>query len=243
MKKFIIGNWKMHHTRSAAAELIRALLDANIDYKKVDCGLAPVATSLATASELLKGSSLSLGGQNCHFATHGAYTGEISATLLKDAGCDFVLLGHSERRTIFGETDELIAQKVKAVLDAGLTPVLCVGESLELREAGKTFDWVKQQIARGLAGVSADKLEQIVLAYEPIWAIGTGRNATAEQAEEVHQVLRAELVHKNTRILYGGSVKSGNAASLLAEANIDGLLVGGASLQASEFTQILRAAY
>ncbi len=207
--------------------------------------VCPPFTSLETANELLKGSGIGLGAQNMYFEESGAFTGEISAAMLKSVGCEFVILGHSERRTIFGESDEVINKKVKKALASGLKPIFCIGETLEERESGVTFDAVKRQVVNGLAGVTEAEMDSVIIAYEPVWAIGTGKVATPDQAQEVHAFIRAELVKlfgaavaEKTIIQYGGSVKPENAKELLGQPDIDGALVGGACLKADSFVGI-----
>ena len=245
----IIGNWKMHGTQSEARVLATGVRDGL--KRKVPAGVAvcPPFTALATVAEILNGTAVGLGAQNCHFETSGAHTGEISIPMLKELGCRYVLVGHSERRKEMGETDELINRKVQVVLAQELVPVLCVGETADERSQGLTFTTVEGQLRAGLAGIASDGIARLVLAYEPVWAIGTGVNATPGQAAEVHGYLRgivSELSTKETAqglsILYGGSVKADNAQSLLAEPEIDGALVGGASLKAADFVAIVKNA-
>ncbi|MBK7865910.1 MAG: triose-phosphate isomerase [Ignavibacteriales bacterium] len=244
--KVIAGNWKMNNDINATIELISGiksiLAGKKIDAKLIIC---PPFTSLETVKELLKGSDVGLGAQNMHFEENGAFTGEISAPMLKSVGCEYVILGHSERRTIFGETDELINKKVKKALYSGLKPIFCIGETLEERENGTTFDVIKRQINAGLSGLSDSDMETVIIAYEPVWAIGTGKVASPAQAQEVHAFIRAELVKlfgaasaENTIIQYGGSVKPDNARELLGQPDIDGALVGGACLKANSFVGI-----
>lgn len=248
-KVIIAGNWKMHNSLQETRELVVGLRDSLNDVRDVEVVVGPGYVSLASAAELLKGSSIGVAAQNCHAEPKGAFTGEISVPQLVDAGCRYVILGHSERRQYFGETDAGVAQKLRVVLDAGLVPIMCMGETLEQREAGQTFDVVLGQIDGGLANIQASELPSLVLAYEPIWAIGTGKTASEAQAEEVHARIRQHLGEKfgadlaeQVRIQYGGSVKPGNAQGLLAQPNIDGALVGGASLKVEDFSAIVRAA-
>lgn len=246
--KFVAGNWKMHNTLGEATALARALRADLESVEGVRIALIPPFTSVAAVAEALRGSRIETGGQDLHWEEKGAFTGEISGAMLRDAGASVVLVGHSERRQLFGETDEATNKKVRAALGAGLTPILCVGETLEERDAGKTLDVVGRQVREGLAGLSPEELGRVCIAYEPVWAIGTGRTATPEQAQEVHASIRATLrslggdVADSIAILYGGSVKPDNARALLALPDVDGALVGGASLQADSFAAIVRAA-
>jgi triosephosphate isomerase (TIM) len=245
----VIGNWKMNGTLAESRALAAALRDGLKRPRGVEVAVCPPFTALAAVAEVLAGGPIALGAQNCHHEAAGAHTGEISPVMLVEMGCRFVLVGHSERRKEMGETDETINRKVAAALAHGLTPVLCVGETGDERRQGLTFTTVEGQLRAGLAGLGSATLGNIVLAYEPVWAIGTGVNATPGQAAEVHGYLRglvSELVSKEVaqtlRILYGGSVKADNAETLLAEAEIDGALVGGASLNAQGFIGIVRKA-
>ncbi len=248
-RPFIAGNWKMNLSKAESAELAGALAAKAGEFESVDVAVCPPNVYLDATGQALGGSSVGLGAQNLYHAEKGAFTGEISPAMALDVGCKYAILGHSERRTIFGESDEAINQKVLAALAAGLTPIVCVGELLEQREAGKTMEVIKQQFEGSLAGLTAEQANQIVIAYEPVWAIGTGKVATPEQAEEVHADLRRMLetsynaeTAASVRIQYGGSVKPGNAAELLGQPNIDGALVGGASLVADSFLAIIAAA-
>jgi triosephosphate isomerase (TIM) len=245
-RKFICGNWKMYKTAAEAAQLVRDLrtrLNAN-----VDVAIAPPFTALAAAKAALQGSSIQLYGQNCHYEKQGAFTGEISPPMLVEVGCDGVILGHSERRQFFGETDEGVNKKLKAALEAQLHPIVCVGETLDERKANKTWEVVSRQVRGALAGFKAEELSKLTVAYEPVWAIGTGQVATTAQAQEVHGQIRGLLrehskeLADHVRIQYGGSVKPENAADLLAQPDIDGALVGGASLKAEDFAKIVAAA-
>jgi triosephosphate isomerase len=245
----VIGNWKMHGMQAEARALATAVRDGLKRKVAAIVAVCPPFTALPAVSETLAGSAIALGAQNCHPESSGAHTGEISVPMLAELGCRYVLVGHSERRKEMGESDEQINRKVQAVLSHTLTPVLCVGETAEERRQGLTFTTVEGQLRAGLAGLAPDALARVVLAYEPVWAIGTGVNATPAQAAEVHGYLRglvSELSSKETAqavpILYGGSVKGDNAESLLAEPEIDGALVGGASLKAPEFISIVRKA-
>ncbi len=245
----ILGNWKMHKTVTEAEVTVRELLDLLKDYTGPYLwGVAPPFTALAALQSLKEGSSMLLGAQNCHPEPKGAFTGEISVTMLKDLGVDFVIVGHSERRHLFGETDDFIAQKVRAVLDHGMTPVLCVGERLEERERGETESVVQTQLLNALKLVKPEEMSKVVLAYEPVWAIGTGKTATPETAQAVHAFIRDVLKEwgadaAEVSILYGGSVKPENVTDLTRMPDIDGALVGGASLQSQSFAHIINAAF
>lgn len=244
-KKIVAGNWKMNKTPKEALELVELLKD-KVDTDTVDVVFCVPAIDIIPVAEALKGTKIALGAQNMHFEESGAYTGEISAAMLKECGVQYVVLGHSERREYFGETDETVNKKVKKALEHGLTPIMCCGETLQQREEGVTMEHIRTQIKRGLLGVAASDVAKMVIAYEPIWAIGTGKTATDEQAEEVCAAIRqvvGEVFGTDTaeavRIQYGGSVNGKNAASLFAKADIDGGLVGGASLK-TEFEQIVK---
>ena len=245
----VIGNWKMHGTIPEARALATGIRDGLKRPRGVEVAICPPFTALAAVAEIVNATPIALGAQNCHCEPSGAHTGEISPPMLVDVGCRFVLLGHSERRREMGETDAQINRKVVAAIAHGLTPVLCVGETADERRQGLTFTTVEGQLRAGLAGVEPAALGKIVLAYEPVWAIGTGVNATPAQAAEVHGYLRgllSELASKEVaqavRILYGGSVKADNIDALAVEAEIDGALVGGASLVAQGFIAIVRKA-
>ena len=245
LRKLIAGNWKMNTDRASAVALAKGIVNGVDKYKAVDLLVCPPSVYLSPVADALKGSSVALGAQNMYYEANGAFTGELSAAMLKDVGCTYVILGHSERRHILKETDADVNKKTLAALAAGLIPIVCVGELLAEREAGKTGSVIKTQFDGSLAGVSAEQIEKTVIAYEPVWAIGTGKVATPEQAAEVHADLRRLLVERyndrsaaKVRILYGGSVKASNAGELLAQPNVDGALVGGASLKADEFLGI-----
>ena len=246
MRKILAaGNWKMNKTASEASEFIKELTES-VKGAKNDVLICVPFTNLETAVRLTEGTNVKVGAQNMDYHDSGAYTGEVSADMLLDAGVKYVVIGHSERREYYNETDKTVNLKVLKALEKGITPVLCCGESLEQREGGITFDWVRMQIKLALAGV--EDVTKVVIAYEPIWAIGTGKTATSEQAEEVCGAIRecvASLYDKdaaeNTTILYGGSVNAKNAAELFAMENIDGGLVGGASLKTADFTVIANA--
>jgi triosephosphate isomerase len=245
----VVGNWKMNGTLAEARPLATAIRDNLRRAKGVEVVLCPPFTALQAVGEILAGTPLALGAQNCHSEAAGAHTGEIGVPMLLELGCRYVLLGHSERRREQGETDEQVNGKLRSALGQGLTPVLCVGETAEERRQGLTFTTVEGQLRAGLAQLATDAVQRVVLAYEPVWAIGTGVNATPAQAAEVHGYLRgllSELTAKETaqtmRILYGGSAKAENAEALLTEVEIDGLLVGGASLNATGFVGIAKKA-
>ena len=248
-KKIIAGNWKMNNDLQGSKKLIVELKNLLKDEKpNCDIIICPPFTSLSEASKLLKGSIIKLGAQNMHFEENGAFTGEVSSSMLKSAGCEYVILGHSERRTIFNESDELINKKIKKALLSGLKPIFCVGELLEERENGSTNDVVKRQVLKGLEGISASDMKNIIIAYEPVWAIGTGKTATPDQAQEVHEFIRDLIeieysleVANDITIQYGGSVKPDNAKELLSQKDIDGALVGGACLKADSFMGIIKA--
>ena len=245
-KKIIAGNWKMNKTPSEAVELVNLLKDL-VKNDDVDVVYCVPAIDIVPVVEATKGTNVAVGAENMYFEESGAYTGEISAAMLVDAGVKYVIIGHSERRDYFKEDDVLLNKKVKKAFEAGITPILCCGESLEQRELGVTMDWIRLQIKSDLAGVTADQVKSLVIAYEPIWAIGTGKTATSDQAQEVCKGIRdliAEIYDTDTaeavRIQYGGSMNAGNAAELLAKPDIDGGLIGGASLKA-DFGQVVNA--
>ncbi|HIH42685.1 TPA: triose-phosphate isomerase [Candidatus Woesearchaeota archaeon] len=235
----IAGNWKMNKTNSEAVELVKRLKVLVKSIKANDCEIVvcPPFTALSDVAKELKGTNIYLGAQNLHFEDSGAFTGEVSAQMLKEIGCKYVIIGHSERRQLFGETNAAVNKKIFAALKQGLKPIVCVGETLSERERDKTKDVIKKQITESLANVDVNK---IVLAYEPIWAIGTGKTATPEQAQEVHAFIRSLIKSESTRILYGGSVKPDNIKELMKQKDIDGTLVGGASLDAESFAKIVK---
>ncbi|HZS39929.1 MAG TPA: triose-phosphate isomerase [Polyangia bacterium] len=243
---FICGNWKLHKTIAESLELATAIKNAVGPLRDVEVAIAPVFTSLHAVAKRLEGSQVALAAQNCFWEDQGAWTGEVSAKLVADVGCTYVILGHSERRQHFGELDAAVNLKVKAALKHGLGPIVCVGETDKERDAGETFGRVRTQLDGGLAGLGHADAEKLTIAYEPVWAIGTGRTATPQQAEEVHAFIRGILGEKfgdaaeRIRIQYGGSVKPDNAAALLSQPNIDGALVGGASLKADDFLKIVK---
>jgi triosephosphate isomerase len=249
-KKVITGNWKMNNdlgeTQNLISKLINGLSNETLSCDVIIC---PPFTSLQEAGLLIKNTPIKLGAQNMHQEGNGAYTGEISAGMLKNVGCEYVILGHSERRTIFGEKDELINLKIKKALESELKPIFCVGETLEEREKDATTKVVERQITVGLKNISSDEIKNLIIAYEPVWAIGTGRTATPEQAQEVHAYIRLLInrlfdvqTAENLVIQYGGSVKPDNAGELLSQKDIDGALVGGACLKADSFIGIIRSA-
>ncbi|MEX0937462.1 MAG: triose-phosphate isomerase [Pirellulales bacterium] len=244
-RPLIAGNWKMNTDRRAAVDLAKAIVDRASKVGAADLAVCPPLVYLDAVSQIVAGSPVALGAQNVYHEPKGAFTGEVSAAMLRDLGVSMVILGHSERRHVLGETDQDVNRKLFAVLVADLIPIVCVGELLEEREAGRTGEVIRRQFEGSLAELSAEQFGRIVLAYEPVWAIGTGKVATPEQAEEVHADLRKmmaarynDAMARQVRILYGGSVKPDNAASLLAQPNVDGALVGGASLQADDFLSI-----
>ena len=243
-RPLIAGNWKMFKSHREALELTQQLLESVGGFADNEILICPPFVYLAEIGRLIEGSEIRLGAQNLYFEDEGAFTGEVSAPMLSSIGCDSVILGHSERRWVFGETDGEICRKVHAALKSGLRPILCVGEKIDERQAGKTLDVVLGQLRSGLEGVGAGDVEKVVIAYEPVWAIGTGQTATPEQGEEVHRAIREDMasrgVGETVRILYGGSVKPNNIKVLMAEPDIDGALVGGASLQSESFTTIVR---
>ena len=245
----IAGNWKLNKTISEAVEFTTALKALVTDVNGVEIIVAPPFTALAAVSEAIADSNICLSAQNVYSEDSGAFTGEVSAPMLKDVGCDYVIIGHSERRQYFSETNESVNQKVKAALAHALKPIICVGEQLEEREAGQTETVIEDHVSGGIAGLSAAELSSCVIAYEPVWAIGTGKTATPAQAQEVHNFIRGLLtttysaeVASELCIQYGGSVKPENAAELMGQPDVDGALVGGASLEAESFAQIVKFA-
>ena len=246
-RPFIAGNWKMYLDSGGAVALAKELRGKIGDVEAVDTAVFVNAVALAAVAEALKGSRTGVGAQNMYFEPEGAFTGEISTKMILSAGADWVLLGHSERRHVFGETCELVRKKLDAALEAGLGPILCVGETLDERKADRTEDVVTEHLTSALSGRGGDSVRKITIAYEPVWAIGTGETATPQQAQEVHAFIRKLLadgwddaVAQDVRIQYGGSVKPANVAGLMAEADIDGALVGGASLKADSFEQLVK---
>jgi len=245
-RPLLAGNWKMHATRPETTALIDGIKEAAASARDRDVIVAPPFTALETAARALAGTSIGLAAQNLHTESKGAFTGEIAGDMLKDVGCGFVIVGHSERRQYFNETNELVRAKISAAMRADLKAIVCIGETLREREGDNTIPVIERQVREGLAGLSREAVRNLILAYEPIWAIGTGKTATPEQAEEVHSAIRAllrEFAGDNgadtVRILYGGSVKADNIDALMAQPNIDGALVGGASLDAATFSRII----
>jgi triosephosphate isomerase len=245
-KPIIAGNWKMNKTTAEARDLATKLAPLVSGAKDREIVLAPAFTALQTVAEAIKGTNMSLAAQNLHWEEKGAFTGEISAEMLLDLGCKYVIIGHSERRQIFGETDEGVNRKVKQALKKGLLPIMCVGETLAEREAGKLNEIINRQVTGGLKDVSVDDMKKIVIAYEPVWAIGTGKTATPEQAQEVHALIRQKVkalynaeIGEGLRIQYGGSVTPDNVSALMAKPDIDGALVGGASLKPESFAALV----
>ena len=248
-KKVIAGNWKMNNDLNESQDLVSKIINCLGNDTKCDVIVCPPFTSLNEVSSLIKNTPVKLGAQNLYFEDSGEFTGEISAAMLKSIGCEYVIIGHSERRTIFGELDDVINKKIQRALKHNLNPIFCVGELLEQREDGTTMEVVKNQILTGLKDITPAQLSEIIIAYEPVWAIGTGKTATPEQAQEVHAAIRelivenfSEDVADNLVIQYGGSVKPDNAGELLSKKDIDGALVGGACLKADSFLGIIAAA-
>lgn len=250
-KSFVAGNWKMNTDSHTSIELVKAIVSgvSKIADHNVHVAVCPPFVYLQGVVNALRKSGIAVGAQDIYYEKEGAFTGEISPSMLKDVGCTYALCGHSERRHVIGETDELINKKIAAAILGGLLPIFCVGELLEERKSSKTEEVVTRQIKKGLAGLNAEKVSAVTIAYEPVWAIGTGLTATPQQAQEVHALIRKLLgqmydgkLAEEIRILYGGSVKPSNAAELMHQQDIDGLLVGGASLKADDFVAIIRAA-
>ncbi len=248
MRRVIIaGNWKMYKTIPEAMELVNGLKRELVDVMNIDIVVIPPFTALSEISDMLIDSNIGVGAQDMYWEEEGAFTGEISPAMIRDAGAEYVVIGHSERRTYFGETNGSVNKKLKAALAAGLIPIVCVGERLEEREAGKTFDVVREHVEKGLEGISEEDAVKVIIAYEPVWAIGTGKTATPAQAEEAHRYIREllagmfdEAAAEGIRIQYGGSVKPGNIKELINQENIDGALVGGASLKVDQFVPIVK---
>ncbi|UCG35681.1 MAG: triose-phosphate isomerase [Candidatus Omnitrophota bacterium] len=248
-KPLIAGNWKMYKTINEAVELANGAKRELLDFSEVDIVLCPPFTSLDSVYEVIMDTDIKLGAQNLYWQEEGAFTGEVSPIMLKDCGCEYVIIGHSERRKYFAETDETVNKKIKTALAVGLIPIVCVGETLKERESQKTIEVVQRQLQQGLKEIAKDTFSKIVIAYEPVWAIGTGKTATPQQAQEVHKFIRDWIednyssdIAQKTRILYGGSVKPSNIEELMREEDIDGALVGGASLKVSSFVDITRNA-
>ncbi|MFC1590807.1 triose-phosphate isomerase [Candidatus Omnitrophota bacterium] len=246
-KKIIAGNWKMNKTASGSIDLANRIKRELYDIDDVDIVLCPPFTSLSEVGEIVLNSNIALGAQNVYWEKEGAFTGEISCSMLKDLGCSYAIIGHSERRALFGETNGNVNKKLKAALKEGLAPIVCVGETLDDRNAGRAFDVIKDHVENSLSGLSKEDIQKIIIAYEPVWAIGTGVNAAPQQAGEAHKYIRQLLsdlynpdIADALRIQYGGSVKPGNIGELIAEEDVDGALVGGASLKADSFAQIVR---
>ncbi len=244
---FIAGNWKMNKTVGEALDLVRQLKISLLNIEGVEVAVAPPFTALYAISQELKGTFIRLAAQNLFYEEKGAFTGEISPFMLKEIGCQYAIIGHSERRQFFGETDETVNRRIKAALGQDLKPIFCVGETLKEREGGKTFSVIERQAEGGLRGIGKEEVKNIVMAYEPVWAIGTGKTATPEQAEEVHRFIRERLerlysreIAEGIRIQYGGSVTPENIKGLISQENIDGALVGGASLKSETFSKIVR---
>jgi triosephosphate isomerase (TIM) len=247
MRNLFIANWKMYKTVNETESTLKELKSLLSGFNKADVAVAPPFTSLSAAKSILAGSNIALAAQNVHFEDKGAFTGEISVLMLKDLGVKYVIIGHSERRHIFGETDEMIAKKVKKTLDLGMIPVLCIGETKKERDSGKTFDVLGNQLKGSLAGTGWSGERRVVIAYEPVWAIGTGDTATPQTAQEAHEFIRERIAQETKRtlaneiiILYGGSVKPDNIASLMEKKDLNGALVGGASLEALSFSKIVK---
>ena len=246
---FVAGNWKMYTSRTEGLALVKGLAGTAKSPKGLEVAVCPPSVYLSAIIEAARGTSIKVGAQNCYFEAKGAFTGEVAPQMLVDVGCEYVILGHSERRHVLAESDALIAKKVVAALAAGLKVILCVGELLQERESGKTQDVVKRQIEAGLFGLDAEKMKNVTVAYEPVWAIGTGKNATPGDANEVHGFIRRLVADKFGKsvaealtIQYGGSVKPENAFELLSQGEIDGALVGGASLKVDSFAAIVEGA-
>ena len=245
-KPIIAGNWKMNNTVAAGTALVKELAPLVKDNNAVDIVVCPTFTALAAVCEAVKGTNIHVGAQNVHWEKSGAFTGEISAEMLTELGVEYVVIGHSERREMFGETDEYVNKRAKAALAAGITPIICCGETLETREAGTTNDFVSGQIKAALEGLTAQQVASLVIAYEPIWAIGTGKTASSDQAEEMCKTIREtvkdlynEETAENVRIQYGGSVKPANVKELMSKPDIDGGLVGGASLKPESYLELV----
>lgn len=248
-KYLIAGNWKMNLLRNSALQLTQQLMEQVVQHEGVEVALCPPSVYLAEIGNALRASPMKLGGQNMHAAEEGAFTGELSGRMLRDVGCHYVILGHSERRQYFGETDASVNQKIVSALVSGLAPIVCLGETLEQREGGQTERVIETQFQGAFANLTSDQVGSCAIAYEPVWAIGTGRTASPEQAEAVHRQIRdlltsafGALTASRIKIQYGGSVKADNAMELLSKPNIDGALVGGASLKADSFVAIVQAA-
>ncbi len=245
-KPIIAGNWKMNKTTVEACDLVRKIAYAVVDVKDREVVIAPPFTAMHALNDTVRDTNIVLAAQNMHWEDKGAFTGEISAEMLLDLGCKYVIIGHSERRQYFGETDETVNKKLRQALNKGLLPIVCVGETLKEREAGKANEVIERQIAGGLKGVTAAEMQKVVVAYEPVWAIGTGKTATPDQANEIHSFIRKKIeiaygkqTAESLRIQYGGSVTPENVSSLMAMPDIDGALVGGASLKPESFAALV----
>jgi triosephosphate isomerase len=243
---FIAGNWKMFKTVAEATSFVTDLRAVVATARGVQIVVGPPFTALQAAAHAARGSNIEVAAQNLHWEKQGAFTGEVSAAMIKEAGATYVIVGHSERRQLFGETDAIVNRKVQSAIAQGLTPIMCIGETLDERERNETFAVLDRQIKGGLDGIAADQVAAMIVAYEPVWAIGTGRNATAAQAGEAHSHIRARLrqwfggeAAEKCRVIYGGSVKPDNIAALIAEPDVDGALVGGASLEVKSFAEIV----
>ena len=247
-RPLVVGNWKMNGSLASVRQLLAGILDGVGKDSPCDVGVCPSFVFIPEVAEILKGSRVLLGSQNVADQASGAFTGETSGSMLREFGCTLAIVGHSERRIVYGESNELVAARYRQAVASGLTPILCLGETLEQREAGETFRVLEEQLGAVLSSAGVESLRQAVIAYEPVWAIGTGRTATTEQAQEAHAFIRARIAQENTavaegvQILYGGSVNAGNASALFAMPDIDGGLVGGASLDAAAFTTICKSA-
>jgi triosephosphate isomerase (TIM) len=243
----IAGNWKMNKNIGESIDLANSIKRSLYDVEEVEIVICPPFTSLSDVNEITMETNIKLGAQDVYWEKEGAFTGEVSAPMLKNVGCEYCIIGHSERRQFFGETNETVNKKLKSLLREGLKPIVCVGEKLAERKSGKTFDVIKDHVVNSLAGLSEEDMLKAVIAYEPVWAIGTGVNATKEQAEEVHKYIRTLLgqmhgadVAQSVRIQYGGSVKPENIKELISQEDVDGALVGGASLKADSFVQLVK---
>jgi triosephosphate isomerase len=248
MRRVIIaGNWKMNKNIGESIDLANSIKRSLYDIEEVEIVVCPPFTSLSDVNEITMETNIKLGAQDCFWEKEGAFTGEVSASMLKSVGCEYCIIGHSERRQFFGETNETVNKKLKVLLKENIKPIVCVGEKLEERKSGRTFDVIKDHVVNSLAGISKEEMSRTVIAYEPVWAIGTGVNATKEQAEEAHKYIRTLLgqmhgdeVAKSVRIQYGGSVKPENIKELILQKDVDGALVGGASLKADSFVQLVK---
>jgi triosephosphate isomerase len=243
----IAGNWKMNKNIGESIDLANSIKRSLYDIEEVEIVVCPPFTSLSDVNEITMETNIKLGAQDCFWEKEGAFTGEVSASMLKSVGCEYCIIGHSERRQFFGETNETVNKKLKVLLKENIKPIVCVGEKLEERKGGRTFDVIKDHVVNSLAGISKEEMARTVIAYEPVWAIGTGVNATKEQAEEAHKYIRTLLgqmhgdeVAKSVRIQYGGSVKPENIKELILQEDVDGALVGGASLKADSFVQLVK---